>query len=103
MLPLAAETPQPDPAVIEENPDGLPVIWEVNGDYPGGHSRPMTADEVQQLEEDRAASAAAAAAPHPPALADRFGAVIDAVLNAPDFETAKKQIAAVTGKTGKGT
>lgn len=77
--------------------------WVVETDYPEGHLVPMTPDEQAQLDADQAAALAEASRPAPPTLEDKFQEIVDAVLNAPDFETAKKQIAALTGKTGKGT
>lgn len=40
----------------------VPVIWEINADYPLGRARSMTAGELAQLESDQAAAAAHAAA-----------------------------------------
>lgn len=76
--------------------DDIPVVWEINEEYPDGHARPMTADELAQHNLDVAAAVAAEKMPTPPTLEDRFATVVDAVLSAPDFDIAKKQIAAIT-------
>ena len=78
-----------------------PVVWRVDQDFPEGHAVPMSAAEAAQHAADQAAAAAEAAKPVPPTLAQQFASVVDAVLNAADFDTAKAQIAAVTGRPKK--
>lgn len=82
---------------------GVPVRWEIDEEYPGGHAVPMTVEELAARDALQAADAADASKPAPPTLADRFGAVVDAVLAAPDFDAAKQQIAVLTSKAGKGS
>ena len=77
------------------------TVWRVEPDFPDGHAVPMTDVEVAQHVAYQAAAAAEAAKPVPPTLAQQFATVVDAVLNAPDFDTAKAQIAAATGRPEK--